>query len=113
MTAYIVRAGMRMINEVGVENIQYWTDQLSQYCMDQALSRGLEVASPLDVAKKAPTTAIRIPGGDSHAVEKALLEKNVIASARSDVVRIATHFFTRMEDIDYVLDCMAEIIKPD
>ena len=112
MTAYIVRAGMQMINEVGVENIQYWTDQLSQYCIDQALSRGLEVASPLDVSKKAPTTAIRIPGGDSHAVEKALLEKNIIASARSDVIRIATHFFTRMEDIDYVLDCMAKIIKP-
>lgn len=112
MAAYIVRAGMRMINEVGVENIQYWTDQLSQYCIDQAMSRGLEVASPLDIAKKAPTTAIRIPGGDSHAVEKALLEKNIIASARSDVIRIATHFFTKMEDIDYVLDCMAEIIKP-
>ena len=112
MAAYIVRAGMQMINEVGVDNIQYWTDQLSQYCIDQALFRGLEVASPLDVAKKAPTTAIRIPGGDSHAVEKALLSKNIVASARSDVIRIATHFFTRMEDIDYVLESLAEIIKP-
>lgn len=112
MAAYIVRAGMRMINEVGIENIQYWTDQLSQYCIDQALSRGLAVASPLDVTKKSPTTAIRIPGGDSHAVEKMLLEKHIIASARSDVIRIATHFFTKMEDLDYILDCLAEIIKP-
>lgn len=110
MAAYVARAGMRMVNEVGVENIHAWTDRLSQHCIDGALKRGLEVASPMDVESKSPVTAIRVPG-DSHEVENALKKKNVIASARADVVRIAPHFFTRLEDIDYVLDCFVEILK--
>lgn len=110
LTAYIARAGMRMINEVGVERIQEWTEQLSARCIEGAAARGLEVASPLDVRKKSPTTAIRVPGS-SPDVELALRERQVIASARSDVVRIAPHFFTRLEDIDYVLDQFVHVLR--
>ncbi len=112
MASYIARAGMKVINEIGVENIQEWTDRLSKYCIDGALKRGLKVASPLDIKKKSPTTAIKVKG-DSHEIERSLKEKNVIASARSDVIRIAPHFFTKMEDIDHVLDCLAEMIKDE
>jgi selenocysteine lyase/cysteine desulfurase len=109
LTAYIARAGMRMINEVGVANIEAWTNRLSQHCLAGADARGLEVASPRDIRYKAPTTAIRVPG-PSHDVEVALRNKQVIASARGDVVRIAPHFFTRLEDIDYVLDCFVDVL---
>jgi selenocysteine lyase/cysteine desulfurase len=109
-TAYIATAGMKIINTVGVENIYKWTNTLSEHCIKGAIDRGLEVASPTDLSIKAPNTAIRVPG-DSHEFELALREKCVIASARSDVVRIAPHFFTRLEDIDYILDCYAELLK--
>lgn len=109
LTAYIARAGMAMINEVGPAAIQAWTDTLSARCIEGALARGLDVASPRDIRYKSPTTAIRVPG-DSHAAEAALRERGVIASARGDVVRIAPHFFTKLEDIDYVLDSFAAIL---
>jgi len=109
-TAYIAKAGMQIINEVGPANIQAWTDQLSRRCLEGAQARGLEVASPLDVALKAPTTAIRVPG-DSHHVEHELRQRKIIASARADVIRIAPHFFTRLDEIDYVLDNLAEIVR--
>lgn len=109
-TAYIARSGMKIINTVGVENIFEWTNVLSEHCIKGATERGLEIASPMDIRFKAPNTAIRVPG-DSHEFELALKEKGVIASARSDVVRIAPHFFTTMEDIDYVLDCYVEILE--
>ncbi len=109
MTAYIARAGMRLINDVGVDNIYQWTNRLSEYCIEGAQRRGLEIASPLDVRKKAPTTAIRVPG-DSHHVEQALKDLGIITSARSDVVRVAPHFFTRLEDIDYVLDSFVKVL---
>jgi selenocysteine lyase/cysteine desulfurase len=110
VTAYIARAGMQMINEVGVANIEAWTNRLSQHCLEGADARGLEVASPRDIRYKAPTTAIRVPG-PSHDVEVALRNKQVIASARADVVRIAPHFFTRLEDIDYVLDRFVDVLR--
>lgn len=109
-TAYIATAGMKIINTVGVENIYQWTNILSEHCIKGALERGLDLASPTDLNIKAPNTAIRVPG-DSHEFEMALRKKGVIASARSDVVRIAPHFFTRLEDIDYILDCYVEILK--
>jgi selenocysteine lyase/cysteine desulfurase len=108
--AYIARAGMRIINTVGVENIHQWTNVLSEHCIKGALARGLEVASPTDLSVKSPNTAIRVPG-DSHDFELALRRENVIASARSDVVRIAAHFFTTLQDIDYVLDCFVKLLK--
>jgi selenocysteine lyase/cysteine desulfurase len=108
-TAYIAKAGMQIINTVGVENIYQWTNGLSAYCLEGAMARDLEIASPTDLRIKAPNTAIRVPG-DSHEFELALREKGVIASARNDVVRIAPHFFTTLEDIDYVLDCYAELL---
>ena len=110
MTAYVARAGMRMINEVGPERIQTWVDTLSRYCLDGAAARGLEVASPRDVRRKGPTTAIRVPG-NSHDVELALRAKRIIASSRSDVVRIAPHFFTTLEEIDYVLDAFVAVLR--
>lgn len=110
LTAYIARAGMAMINEVGPQAIQAWTDHLSRRCMDGALARGLDVASPLDIARKAPTTAIRV-GKDSHGVELALRKANIIASARADVIRIAPHFFTSPEDIDFVLDALVKVLE--
>ncbi len=110
ISAYIARAGMKIINTVGVENICQWTDILSEYCIRGALGRGLDVISPRNVGMKSPITAIRVPG-DSHDFELALRKENVIASARSDVVRIATHFFTTLEDIDYVLDRFVKILE--
>ena len=109
-SAYIATAGMKIINTVGIENIYQWTNVLSDYCIKGALERGLDLASPTDLNIKAPNTAIRVPG-DSHEFETALRKKGVIASARSDVVRIAPHFFTRLQDIDYVLDCYVELLK--
>jgi selenocysteine lyase/cysteine desulfurase len=108
--AYIARAGMKIISTVGVENIYQWTNVLSGHCIQGALARGLEVASPRDLSVKAPNTAIRVPG-DSHEFELALRKENIIASARSDVVRIAAHFFTTLQDIDYVLDCFVKLLK--
>jgi len=110
MTAYIARGGMKLINEIGVPNVQYWTDILSKHTIEGAQARGLELASPTDIRYKAPTTAIRVPG-DSHDVEHALKQRGIIASARADVVRIAPHFFTRIEDIDYILDAFVDILR--
>jgi len=108
-TAYIARGGMKIINTVGVDNIHTWTTILSDHCIRGALERGLEVAGPTDLSTKSPNTAIRVPG-DSHDFELALRKLNIVASARADVVRIAAHFFTTLEDIDYVLDCFVKTL---
>jgi selenocysteine lyase/cysteine desulfurase len=111
-TAYIARAGMKVINSIGIENIHQWTNVLSEHCIQGAMARGLELAGPTDLSVKAPNTAIRVPG-DSHEFELALRERGVIASARNDVVRVAPHFFITRQDLDCVLDAYVDVLCRD
>lgn len=109
LTSFAARAGMEIINEVGVHAISARIDMLSKVALEGCVNRGLKTASPLDISKKGSTTAIKLEM-DSHLMEKKLAERNIIASARGDVIRVAPHFFTRPEDINHVLDQIKDII---
>ncbi|MDI7250908.1 MAG: aminotransferase class V-fold PLP-dependent enzyme, partial [Bacillota bacterium] len=107
--AFAARAGMEIINHVGTKAIGERIDMLSRVALAAAARRGLKVASPGDVARKGATTAIEVPGGDSHAVEVALKKRGIVASARGPVIRVAPHFFTRPEDIERVMEEIADV----
>ena len=105
MEAYVVRAGMAWLREIGLEAIGAWTSHLGQRCVEGALERGLTVLGPTDPARRAPTTAIAC--ADSHAVEARLREENIIASARGPAIRLAPHFYNTTDEGDRALDALA------
>ncbi len=109
ITAYAAKAGMEIINEVGVANIKTWVDELSGYTIQEVEKRGLETISPKDIRKKGPTTAIRVP--DPHRVEAELRTRGVVASARGPIIRFAPHFFVTHEDIDRALDALEDVLR--
>lgn len=102
LAAFAARGGMDLIAEVGVHRIQERIDELSQYAIAGVTARGLELASPVEVSRKGATTAIRV--GDSHDAEMFLAKRNIIASARGDVIRLAPHFFSEEAELDAALD---------
>lgn len=108
--AFAATAGMRLLREVGMQRIEQHIDFLSEYAIRGAEDRGLQVASPGDIAKKGPTTAIEIPG-DSQEVEYALKRQNIVTSARGNVIRVAPHFFNTPAEIDVALDALARILE--
>lgn len=110
LTAYAARAGMQIANEVGVPAISQRIDFLSRVAIEQADKHGLDMVSPRDISKKASTTAIRLDF-DSHDMEVELKKRNVIGSARGNVIRVAPHFYTTANDIIYVMEQIADIIK--
>lgn len=112
--AYVARAGMEMVAEVGLERIAAWTSVLSERLIAGGMARGLEVhglaamrAAGGGVADKSPSTAF-VCHGDSHRVEEAMRARGVLASARGPVVRMAPHFYSSMADVDQALDVLAE-----
>jgi selenocysteine lyase/cysteine desulfurase len=109
IAAFAARGGMDFILDVGMDRIEKRLLELSQFTLDGANRRGLEIASPLDALKKGASTAIRV--GDAHRVESYLAENQVIGSARADVIRLAPHFFTEEHEIDRALDLVAESLK--
>jgi selenocysteine lyase/cysteine desulfurase len=106
--AYVARAGMAAIREIGVDAILQWTEHLSALLIEGGDRRGLERLGPSDPALKTPSTAFLCPG-DSHAAESMLRERGVIGSARGPVIRLAPHFYSTADDVDRALDALSDV----
>lgn len=106
LEAYVARAGMAWIRELGLEEIGRWTRSLAGRLIDEGTARGLTVLGPTDPARRSPSTAFAV--ADSHAVEAALRERGIITSARGPAIRLAPHFYSTREDVDRALDGLAE-----
>jgi selenocysteine lyase/cysteine desulfurase len=110
MNAYIARAGMEMIAEIGVAKIRAWHELLSKRLINGAALRHLCVSAPLRRGSlKTANTAFEVK--DSHAVEEAMRRKGVLASARGPVIRLAPHFYNIIDDVDTALDVLAEVTR--
>ena len=109
MEAYVARAGMAWLRELGLDAIEAWNDTLGLRCVEGAVERGLTVLGPFDPAMRTPTTAIACD--DSQAVEATLRDQRIIASARGPAIRLAPHFYNTIEDVDRALDATARAIR--
>lgn len=109
INAYIARAGLGIIHEVGPAKIAAWTRTLSAHLMAGGRERGLATYGPSDSARKAPTTAFWV-GADSAIVERQMRARGVIPSARGSVIRLAPHFYSTSEDVDRALDVLAAVL---
>lgn len=108
INAYVARAGMEIINTLGPANIRAWLVELGQRLIDGGRARGLALHGSDDMRRKTATTAFVV--GDSHAIEQAMRERGVIASARGNVIRLAPHFYSTTGDVDHALDVLAEVM---
>ncbi|MFV2007785.1 MAG: aminotransferase class V-fold PLP-dependent enzyme, partial [Longimicrobiales bacterium] len=106
--AYVARAGMDAIAEVGPAAIRDWTQVLSGRLIEGGRARGLELLGPDDPTRKTPSNAFSCPG-DSHRAEVLMRERGVLASARGPAVRLAPHFYSTLDDVDAALDALAEV----
>jgi len=109
INAYVARAGLEVIHDVGPAAIGQWIRVLSRRLVAGGAERRLELYGTSDVERKAPTTAFRVPG-DSADAERRLRSHGVIASARGNVIRLAPHFYSTLEDVDRSLDALASIV---
>jgi selenocysteine lyase/cysteine desulfurase len=110
VNAYICRAGMAIINELGSENIQAWTRELSRHLIEGGRARGFTLHGMDDPDSKTPLTAFVTPG-DSHIVEELLLRRGILAASRGPVIRLAPHFYTTHEDVEIALDVLQEVFE--
>jgi len=108
MNAYVARAGMEILNSIGVAKIRAWHQTLAQRLIDGGRARGLVLHGTDDVAHKTVSTAFMVD--DSHAVENKMRARGIIASARGAVIRLAPHFYSTIEDCDRSLDALAEAV---
>jgi selenocysteine lyase/cysteine desulfurase len=109
VNAYVARAGMAVIAEVGPSRIRSWLEVLGQRLIDGGRARGLVLHGTDDIARKTSTTAFVV--SDAHAVEKVMHARGVLPSARGNVIRLAPHFYNTIADVDHALDLLAEVTR--
>lgn len=108
LPAYVARAGMELLLDVGLDAVGAWTRTLAGRLTEGGRDRRLSLMGPADPARRTPTVAFRVD--DAHAVEHAMRGRGVIASARGPAIRLAPHVHSSIEDVDRALDVLAEVV---
>jgi selenocysteine lyase/cysteine desulfurase len=97
VNAYAVRAGMQLLNSLGMDKVAPYLAHLSSVALQEVKRLGLRCASPDNPAIKASNTAVYV--SDSLGVEYKMAQAGFIVSARNDVIRIAPHFYNTEEEV--------------
>ncbi|MFP4051733.1 MAG: aminotransferase class V-fold PLP-dependent enzyme [Thermoplasmata archaeon] len=109
-TDYTTSAGIKMLNEVGTENVEKHVRGLLDYLWDRLHEEGFESTSPEDSDKRSLVTIV-VPEREPHDVDHELFEKyNTVVSPRQGVLRIAPHFYNTKEELDDLLGYLHELM---
>lgn len=108
ISAYAAAAAIRLLLEIGVENISSYLNLLAQFALDYGQEKGLHTVTPLSAHKRGGITAFYVKNAGQ--IESILKERNIIVSARNDVIRIAPHFYNTQDDIRQAIDELTTVL---
>jgi len=104
INAPIAASALRLINELGVENISEYLKNLTDYIAERACAIGLNVAAE---HQRAPNLiGINFTGGVPGHIALALAAKQIFVSIRGDSIRVAPHIYNDKDDIDRMFDVL-------
>lgn len=97
---YAARAGLAIIEEIGLAAIGERIAALTALIADHARAAGIPMATPDDPARRGAMVALR--SHDAPAMVAALHEANIVTSSRDGNVRLSPHFYNEPADVDTV-----------
>jgi selenocysteine lyase/cysteine desulfurase len=109
ISAYAATAAIRLLLEIGVENISSYLNELAQFTLDYGQEKGLQVVGPLSADQRGAMTAFYVE--DAGRIESIMKERNIIVSARNDVIRIAPHFYNTKDEIRQAIDELTKVLN--
>ena len=98
INAPIAASALKLINDLGVENIANYIKSLTDYVAERAMAIGLNVA---ESEQRAPNLiGINFKDGVPAHIASALAAKQIFVSVRGDSIRVAPHIYNDKTDID-------------
>src|ERR1700761_5546671 len=107
---YACQPGLEILNKVGVHAIREKSVRLTTRLLAAARARGWRVNTPENTAERAGTVSVDCP----HAAEvcRELIARNVMIDFRPKAgIRFSPHFYNRMEECDFGLAQIEDILK--
>jgi selenocysteine lyase/cysteine desulfurase len=95
------RAAIRLLLEVGIENIRKRILGLTELLMDSIENLGYQLTSPREPQHRSGIVHFLIE--DAKKKAEKLKNKNIIVSARSNGLRISPHFYNTEEEIELLI----------
>ena len=106
---YAATPGFDLIEEIGVERIRANSLRQTQLLIDGADTRGFEVRSPREPARRGGTVTVHVP--DFEVVHRELGERQILCDFRPGAgIRLGPHYFTSDEELGHALDQIEEIL---
>jgi kynureninase len=104
------RPGLKIIKEVGIENIRKKSKQQTSRLIEFADRQGWRINSPRDPEHRGGTVSIDMP--DSQQVSRDLLARDILVDWRPKAgVRFSPHFYNTDSEIDAAMTSVVEILK--
>ena len=101
---------MKIISEVGVENIRQKSKCQTALLMDLAAQRGWRVNTPRDPERRGGTVSIDMPNAQQVCAE--LLKREILVDYRPKAgVRFSPHFYNSNEEITSAIAAVEEILS--
>lgn len=102
---YAARAGLAILEEVGLDAVGYRIEMLTASIADHARNAGISMATPDDPSRRGAMVALR--SRDAPAIVTALHEANIVTSSRDGNLRLSPHFYNDLEDVETVFRAIA------
>ncbi|MBI3400150.1 MAG: aminotransferase class V-fold PLP-dependent enzyme [Acidobacteria bacterium] len=102
--AYAAAAGLSLLQSVGLDVVERQVNRLVARFAEGVLTRGFDVATPADPARRGPLVVVR--AADAGELVKRLDARGIIASSRGTGLRVSFHAYNNDEDVDAVLSAL-------
>ncbi|GER07675.1 putative aminotransferase YcbU [Iodidimonas muriae] len=103
---YAAQAGLQMILEAGVGNIQSHVRELTSRFIDEVKAMGGTLMTPESPDRHGAMIAVK--STDDHKLVAALAERNVITSCRDGNLRVSPHFYNSHADFDALMSALKD-----
>ena len=104
INAPIAASALKLINELGVENISNYIKSLTDYIATRAVSIGLKVA---EAQQRVPNLiGLNFKGGVPDHIAPALTAENIFVSIRGNSIRVAPHIYNDKADIERLFEVL-------
>lgn len=105
--AYTARAGIALLEEIGVDTVRERHMLLSQRLVDGALAQGWRVRSPRAAERRTAIVTLEHP--DARGAVERLRSEGLICDARPGLIRLSPHHFNTLEEMDRALALLAPL----
>ncbi|MEC1437954.1 aminotransferase class V-fold PLP-dependent enzyme [Bacillus sonorensis] len=106
---YAADAALKILLEAGTDRIGSYLRKLAGFSLQYAAEKGLQIAGPQTVEGR--TSLISVYAEDAAGIEAKLRRKNIITSARKDIIRIAPHFYSTKDEMKYAIDEISALLS--